>query len=300
MMTTEQTIVFITGMSGAGRTFALKTLEDMGYDAVDNLPISLISLFLHTHEKLHKPVAIGIDARAHDFATGKLMQQIQRLRAQAGCTVRIIFCDCDNTILAQRFTESRRRHPLADERPMIDGIRIERELMAPMRDEADFILDTTSLSIVECRHILREHFLLPWSRQLTCHVMSFAFRHGLPRDADVVLDVRFLINPHYNPALEPLTGRDQAVQAYIAEDPTFKVFMDHVASTLSLVMPRFDADGRSYVTIAFGCTGGKHRSVFCAEHLASWLKHAGRNVHIRHRDLSGLSSIGMTQTPETT
>jgi RNase adapter protein RapZ len=280
---TRGRLLVVTGMSGAGRSTALKTLEDMGYEAVDNLPLSLLPNLLGA--AAGPPLAIGVDVRTRDFGVGELLDTLDRLAVQHKLALQIVFLDCEDDRLVRRYTETRRRHPLAGDRPVTDGIALERRRLSPLRDRADLVIDTTALSPGDLKRLLHGHFALDAAPGITIFVTSFSYRHGLPRDADLVLDVRFLRNPHYVLALQPLTGRDAAVGAFIEADPDFAPFFSRLCAWLGPLLPRYESEGKSYLTIAIGCTGGRHRSVYLAERLAAWLSREGRPVGIGHRDL---------------
>ncbi len=277
-------VVLVTGLSGAGRTTALKILEDMGYEAIDNLPLNLLSRAV-TEGELGRAVAIGADVRNRNFAAGPLIEQLERLRTDPALQVSLLFVDCENEVLQRRFTETRRRHPLAEERPLADGIAAERRLLAPLRERADVIIDTSAMALPEFRRSLAERLALATGPRMGVFVASFSFRAGLPREADLVFDVRFLRNPHYDPALRPLTGKDSAVADYVAEDAAFAPFFQSLTALLQPLLPRYEAEGKSYLTIAVGCTGGRHRSVATAEKLGHWLSRLGWPVSLVHRDL---------------
>ena len=284
----RSTIVLVTGMSGAGRATALKALEDIGYEAVDNLPLAMLpALVAKTGSR---PLAIGIDSRTRDFAVSSLITELDALHGDPSVDVRLLFLECEDEVLRRRYTETRRRHPLALDRPVIDGILRERHLITPLRDRADWVIDTSSLAIHELRHALQAG-LAPRARSspLAVIVLSFAYRNGLPRDADLVFDVRFLRNPHYDPVLKPRTGRDPDVQRYIEADADFGPWMERLTAMLQPLLPRFEQEGKSYLTVAIGCTGGRHRSVYIAERLAQWFAAEGRRAMVRHRDLEGES-----------
>ncbi|MGH7123476.1 MAG: RNase adapter RapZ [Stellaceae bacterium] len=282
-------IVVVTGMSGAGRSSALKALEDLGYEAVDNLPLSLVPSLM-SHRPLSAPLAVGADVRTRDFGVNALADTLDRLAQEGGTRAAVVFLDCDDDKLVKRFTETRRRHPLALDRPVIDGIRLERQYVSPLRDRADLVIDTTDLSPADLKRVLGGHFALDRSPGIALSVISFSYRHGLPRDADFVFDARFLRNPHYVPALEPQSGLDREVGAYISADPGFPAFFHDLGGLLESLLPRFEREGKSYLTIAIGWTGGRHRSVYLAERLAAWLGERGRAVSVRHRDLAAGSS----------
>jgi RNase adapter protein RapZ len=284
-------LIIVTGMSGAGRSTALKAFEDMGYEAVDNLPLSLLpNLIVPTSDQ--PPLALGVDVRTRDFAVPALVAALDSLVEDQGLDLRIVFLDCDDDRLERRYTETRRPHPLAAERPVGDGIRLERERVRPLRDRADLVIDTSMLTPGDLKRVLHGHFHLATEPGLGIFVTSFSFRQGLPRDADLVLDVRFLRNPHYVAGLKPLSGKDRAVGEYIAADPDFPALFDQLCSWLKPLLPRYEREGKSYLTIAIGCTGGRHRSVYVAERLAEWLRHDGRHVSVAHRDL------GIADSPE--
>ena len=278
-------LLVVTGLSGAGRSTALKALEDMGYEAVDNLPLSLLPSLIGPRTAM-APLAIGVDVRTRDFAVPSLVKTLDELTAGRSIDRKLLFLDCDDDHLERRFTETRRRHPLALERPVADGIRLERQRVWPLRDRADLVIDTSELAPGDLKRLLQGHFALTSQPGVTVAVTSFSYRHGLPRDADLVFDMRFLRNPHYVPALQPLSGRDRAVGAFIEADPDFAPRFEEMAAWLDHLLPRYEAEGKSYLTIAVGCTGGRHRSVYVAERLAARLVADGRRVALMHRDLN--------------
>lgn len=278
-------VVIVTGLSGAGKTSALKVLEDLGYEAVDNLPVGLLASLVRPGEGVSRPLAVGIDIRTRDFGIEPIGAALDALAAERGLDVKVLFLECDDDVVRRRFTETRRRHPLAADRPLIDGIRHERMLVSPLKRRADVVFDTSVLVPGEFKRVLAGHFGLEADKGLMVFVTSFAYRNGLPREADLVFDVRFLANPHYVPDLKPLTGRDPGVARYVAADGAFPAFFNSMTDLLAPLLPRFSAEGKSYLTIAVGCTGGRHRSVFVADKLAAWLKQQGVRVELRHREL---------------
>jgi len=286
-------VVLVTGLSGAGRTSALKVLEDLGYEAVDNLPLGLLPALLAPRDVAGR-IAVGVDPRTRGFATEPLADSIAELTARGDIDLRTVFLDCDDDVLIRRFTETRRRHPLAADRPVADGIAIERRMLDPLRDLATAVIDTSSSNLAEFRENLISSLALERGRTMAVTVVSFAFRNGLPREADLVFDVRFLANPHYVPDLRPRDGRDPEVGAFVAGDPGFSPFFDSLTSLIGPLLPRYEREGKSYLTVAIGCTGGKHRSVHVAERLSGWLKSAGTPVTLRHRDLP--KEAGSAQT----
>lgn len=278
-------LVLVTGMSGAGRSSALRVLEDEGWEAIDNLPLSLLDAVVG-EVGLQRPIAIGVDIRTRDFAVGPVLGQLDALARDPRFASTLLFVDCEDEVLGRRYTETRRRHPLAEGRPLADGIAAERRLVAPLRERADLMIDTSSLTPADFRAQLLGHVGLTAGGSMAVFVTSFSFRQGLPREADLVFDVRFLANPHYDPALRPLSGRDDAVAAFVSRDPGFEPFFGQLTAMLAPLLPRYEREGKSYLTIAVGCTGGRHRSVFTAERLAAWLGEQGRPVHLGHRDIA--------------
>lgn len=288
--------VVVTGLSGAGRITALNALADMGYVAVDNIPLTLFGdLMQSTSGKPGEkapPLAFGIDTRTFGFNPKELANRVRELREQRGLAVRLLFLEADTETLQRRYTESRRPHPMAPDRPLVDSIIEERRQVGFMRDAADLALDTSSMSPHRLKQILAGHFELGKNAGTRIAVMSFSFRRGLPREADLVFDARFLKNPHYVATLKPLTGRDESVAAYVATDPDYRPFVERLQGLIGSLLPRFDAEGKSYLTIAIGCTGGRHRSVVLAEELADWLRREGRSVTLLHRDVGAAGEAG--------
>jgi UPF0042 nucleotide-binding protein len=286
--TTRRPFVLVTGLSGAGRATALHALEDLGYVAVDNVPLPLLGDLMRSTAgspgELAAPLAFGVDTRTYGFSADELVRRLQQLRQRPDLAAQLLYLDCDAETLQRRYTESRRPHPLAPDRPVVDGIVEERRQIGRVRDSADVVIDTSALSPHQFKQILTGHFALGDQRGARIAVMSFSYRRGLPREADLVFDVRFLKNPHYVPELKPLTGRDKPVVDYIATDPDYEPFIGRLEGMIGPLLPRFDAEGKSYLTIAVGCTGGKHRSIAVAERLAGWLRGAGRSVTLVHRD----------------
>ncbi len=302
----SQWVLLVTGMSGAGKTSALKILEDMGYEAIDNVPLSLLDSLVapsragrgrageerKSRQEYRPPIAIGVDIRTRDFSVNSIVGELASLAAEAAVQVRVLYLDCEDQELGRRYVETRHRHPLAGDRPVADGIDLERRLLSPLRDRADVTLDTTGITLGDLKRTLQGQFGLKAYPVLSIQVTSFSFRRGLPREADLVFDVRFLTNPHYQPALRPLTGKDPAVGKCISGDEDFETFFNNLTGLLQPLLPRYMAEGKSYLTIAIGCTGGRHRSVFVAERLAAWLGEQvdeinSGQVHLHHRDLDG-------------
>jgi len=286
----DRRVLLITGMSGAGKTSALKALEDLGYEAIDHVPLSLLKRLVPSPGSVERPIAIGVDVRTRDFGVERFIEEVDHLAGMDSLDVRVAFLDCEDDELRRRYTETRHRHPLAEDRTVADGIAREREMLTSLRSRADVTIDTSNLAGGELKRILDGHFGLLAEAALSVFVTSFAYRNGLPREADLVFDVRFLANPHYDPALRPMTGREEPIAAYVSADPVFSPFFDGLTGLLTPLLPRYAAEGKSYLTIAVGCTGGRHRSVFTAERLAAWLETQGLDVHIHHRELERPSS----------
>jgi UPF0042 nucleotide-binding protein len=279
-------VVVVTGMSGAGRSTALKALEDVGFEAVDNLPLSLLANLIGRGSGLGRPLAIGVDVRTRGFDVADFGRAISRLRKRRDLSVKTVFLDCDDEVLRRRYAETRHRHPLAADRPVADGIRHERRLLTPLKAVVDTMIDTSDMAPGGLRLRLLGALHLAKGEGLSIFATSFSYRYGLPREADLVFDVRFLANPHYEAKLQPLTGRDKRVADFIAADPGFKPFFAALTKLLLPLLPRFEREGKSYLTIAVGCTGGRHRSVFVAEALGSWLHRHGHRVTLHHRDIN--------------
>jgi len=282
-----QPILIVTGLSGAGKSTVLKALEDAGHEVVDNLPIGLLDGLLAAAAP--RPIALGLDSRTRAFDAKALAARIAALR-DAGRDVRLIYLDCADDVLIRRFSETRRRHPLALDRPAIDGIRAERDLLGQLKRSADMVIDSTELSVTDLRARVTERFGGGFSPGLTVTLMSFGFAAGLPREADLVFDMRFLANPHWDAALRPLTGEDAAVAAFVEGDPLYAGTLDRIDDLIRSLLPGYAREGKSYLTIAIGCTGGRHRSVAVARALAARLTHhladAGQSVALVHRDIA--------------
>ena len=289
-----KSIVLITGLSGAGKASILRVLEDLGFEAVDNLPVALLQgLILHGD----RPVAIGLDVRTRGFNAPDLVAAVDRLRTDPHLNVTLVFACADTAVLLRRFTETRRRHPLAPNGRVVDGITSESRQTLALREAADLVIDTTELSLPGLRRMVEEQFALRAGAErdtsLTVALISFAFPAGLPREADMIFDARFLHNPHYDPILRNKTGFDPEIAAYIASDPDYAQFFGNIYGMLQLVLPRFVQEGKKYASVAVGCTGGRHRSVHIVERLAPLLRDAGQafarhrwSVTVLHRELN--------------
>jgi RNase adapter protein RapZ len=276
-------LILITGMSGAGKSLALKSLEDCGFEAIDNIPLAFLPTVVASGAG-GRNLVVGSDIRSRDFSAEHFLATVTLLRGNAGLDFSMLFLDSEDEVLRRRFTETRRRHPLAQDRPVLDGIHHERQLLHPLREAADLMVDTSEYEASELRKIITGHFA-PEQRHLSIVLKSFSFKTGIPRDADMVFDVRFLKNPHYDPVLQHFTGLDPRVGAYIESDSDFASFYQRLTGMLMPLMPRYLEEGKNYLTIAIGCTGGKHRSVHVVQKLGAFLIGNGYKVSIRHRDI---------------
>jgi RNase adapter protein RapZ len=283
-------ILLVTGMSGAGKSTALKTLEDLGWEVVDNLPFTLLNRLLATRQpegaRASRPLALGIDSRTRGFDAREIVERMKTMRDDERENIATLFLDCTGAELDRRYSETRRRHPLAPDRPASDGIARERELMAPLRRWSDHVIDTTATSAHDLQVEMRNRFEGAVGAETILAIMSFGFARGIPRNADLVFDMRFLRNPHWDVDLRPKTGLDSEVGAYIREDAAWDEGANRIKDLLLMLIPRYHAEGKAYLTIAFGCTGGRHRSVHVAEFMGSQLRAAGYVPSISHRDIT--------------
>lgn len=288
-MNTQRRVLLVSGLSGAGKGSILRVLEDLGYEAVDNAPVPLLEELVGRGDR---PIALGVDARSRGFDAADILAVVARLRLNPGLQTELIFATAEETVLLRRFTETRRRHPLAPRGRVSDGLAAEAAVMAPLLQAADHVLDTSDLPLPGLRQVIEGRFGLASSdwAGMTVSLMSFAYPAGLPRDADMVFDARFLKNPHYDPILRPQTGRDAAVAAFVRADPDYGLFMEKVTALLNMLLPRFLAEGKKYAGIAVGCTGGRHRSVAVVEDLARYISQEQQDasqwrVSVTHREL---------------
>ncbi len=280
-------VVILTGVSGSGKTTALRALEDAGFYCVDNLPImfleKLLELSGHTAGEVSR-IALVVDAREGRFLS-EAPRVIQELR-QDGSDVQVLFLDASDEALVRRYSETRRRHPLAGESGTVpDGIAAERRAVADLKGIADEVIDTTTLNVHELKRLVTRRFVAGDEGRLGVTMVSFGFRLGIPTHADIVLDVRFLPNPFFIPELKPYPGTDPRVSSFVLGQPDAKAFMDRLGDMLGFLLPRYRSEGKSYLTIAIGCTGGKHRSVAVATAMAERLEAAGQPVRLWHRDV---------------
>ncbi|MBU8543294.1 MULTISPECIES: RNase adapter RapZ [Roseomonadaceae] len=286
-------VLLVTGLSGAGKASILRTLEDLGFETVDNPPVTILQELVGDGDA---PLAIGVDARSRGFDAAALLAELAALRALPGLAASLVFATAEEPVLLRRFSETRRRHPLAPGGPLgsrvTEGIAREAALLAPLREAADWVVDTSDLPLPELRRLIERRFRPDRALGLAIGIVSFGFPKGLPREADLVWDVRFLRNPHYDPALRPMSGRDAPVARFVESDVAFTPFWDRMTGMMELLLPRYAAEGKKYLTIAIGCTGGRHRSVLVAERLASHLSSIGWRVDLIHRDLAAHPATG--------
>lgn len=279
--------VLVTGLSGAGKSHAIHALEDLGYFCVDNLPVALISTFADLTVRDEDPkqrVAVVVDVR-EGRNLSRLPAVYRRLKRRGDLAVSLVFLEAAEEVLIRRFSESRRPHPLSRRLPPAEAVKQERRRMAPLHALADHVIDTSRLSVHELRRQVLTLGGEGVTQELVVTLQSFGFKNGAPADADVVFDVRFLKNPHFVPALRPLTGLDGKVSRYVLRDPAAKKFLTLTTSLLKFLLPQYIAEGKAYLTIAIGCTGGRHRSVAMAEALGKALSRVkGVQLRVRHRD----------------
>jgi len=278
-----QRVVLVTGPSGAGRTTAIGALEDLGYEPIVNLPLSLIPRLFSGH--IGHPVALGVDVRGRDFSASALIELIDTLTRDPNLTLELLYLDARPDVLERRYSETRRRHPLSPDEPPGSGIAQEIDILAPIKVRADVLIDSSEMSPHDLRAELGRFFDTGKIEKLAVSVHSFSYKRGVPRGLDLLFDCRFLVNPHWEPALRPLDGCDTAVAAYVASDPRYQEFHSKVMDLLLFLLPAFVAEGKAHLSIGFGCTGGQHRSVAMTQSVAKALAEAGWQVSKRHREL---------------
>ena len=276
-------LVLVTGPSGAGRSTAIHALEDLGFEAIDNLPLTMIPRLLAT--PLERPLALGVDARNRDFSAEAMLELLAWLEAEPGCESSLLYVDASDDVLIRRFSETRRRHPLSPEDTPRTGIGKEFAILAAIRDQAEFLIDTSELSPHDLRAEITQWFADRKATTLALTIESFSYKRGVPRGADLVFDCRFLRNPHWETELRPLSGQDAAVDAHVAADPNFDEFFVRIVELTSFLIPAYRDEGKAHLTVCLGCTGGRHRSVAVTERLGKSLATEGWQVSIRHREL---------------
>lgn len=279
-------IMIVTGLSGAGRTTAINALEDLGYEALNNFPLSLIEALIEPVSTSSQPIAIGVETRTRGFSTRALTDAIDMLRRRWSAGARLIFLDCSDEVLVSRFSQTRRRHPLAPAEDAATGIARERDILEELRARADAVIDTTDLNPNQLKSELERRFSLASSSGLALSVQSFSYKRGTPHEADMVIDCRFLKNPYWEESLRHLDGRDGRIQAFVTEDALYGPFFDRLAEMILMLLPAYRAEGKAYFCVAMGCTGGQHRSVTVAERLAGRIGEESEwAVQVRHREL---------------
>ena len=295
-----QRLLLVTGLLGAGKSTALKVLEDLGWEVIDNFPVRLLGRLIDSGDApaSDMPLAIGFDSRTRGFDPNKVIALVKKLAGRSDLEITTLFLDCAGTELERRYNETRRRHPLAQDLPAASGIAAERELMEPLRRWADLVISTTQFTSNDLQQTVRERFGEAGVQAMTVSVTSFGFARGMPPIADLVFDMRFLDNPHWDPVLRLQTGEDPAVAEHIRQDPAWPQAFAQIRDLILLLLPRYQAQGKAYVNIAFGCTGGRHRSVFSAEQLATALVAAGYNPSVQHRNLSARAADLVEGNPD--
>jgi RNase adapter protein RapZ len=288
---TVKQVLLITGLSGAGKSTALKTLEDIGWETIDNFPIRLLENLLNTplpnsSGNADPPLAIGFDSRTRGFEPNNLIETIQALQANERYLISTLYLDCAGIELERRYSETRRRHPLALDRPAKDGIALERTRLDPLRRWADHVIDTSTLSTNSLQKNIRQQFAIVDTGSTIVTITSFGFSRGLPNNIDLLFDVRFLANPFWEDHLKLMTGLDEPVGAYISNDSAYQGAMERFEDMLKFLLPKYQDAGKSYVNVGIGCTGGRHRSVHVAEALSKNLHEAGFSTTVSHRNLA--------------
>ncbi|WP_099826638.1 RNase adapter RapZ [Oceaniglobus indicus] len=283
-------LVLVTGPSGAGRSTAINVLEDLGYEAIDNLPLSLLPRLLDG-TPLPKPMALGLDARNRDFSAFALIETIDALGSIPGLKAEVLYLDAAPEVLQRRYSETRRRHPIAPAETPEQGIARENDLLTGIRARADILIDTSEMTPHDLRADLERWFADKGGVGLAVSVQSFSYKRGLPRGVDMVFDVRFLRNPYWVPELRALNGTDDTVAAYVAGDSRFDDIIGRMSDLSLALLPAYAAEGKTHLAIAFGCTGGQHRSVAVTEHVARSLAAAGWQVSTRHREMERRAAL---------
>lgn len=280
-------IVLVTGPSGAGRATAINVLEDLGYETIDNIPLRIVPRLFEAGE-IDRPLALGIDVRNRDFSVSGLLDLYHQLQAQTDGGTTLFYLNCSATVLLRRYSETRRRHPLTPENSPEEGVLQELAVLEPVEAQADIVIDTSELSPHDLKAEMHQWFADSAGQKLSVSLQSFSYKRGIPQGVDMVFDCRFLKNPHWDAALRSKTGLDPAVQCYVEEDPRLAPFTTHITGMLSFLLPEFETEGKSHVSVGIGCTGGKHRSVVVTQRVARTLAHSGWRVSTTHKELSRL------------
>ena len=280
-------LILVSGPAGAGRTTAIRSLEDLGFEAIDNLPLDLVKSVLKPKKACEK-IAIGLDTRGRDFSVEGLLNLLKSLKRLEHVDFELLYLSCTMEVLLRRYSETRRRHPLADGKSPHEGIEQELILLEPIRHKADIFIETSELTPHDLKANIQKLFLKPGVNLLSISLKSFSYKRGLPRGTDITLDCRFLKNPHWHDELRDKTGLNSSVSEFVASDPKFSEFIERVTKLLLFLLPSFKEEGKSSVEIGFGCTGGIHRSVAVTETVAKKLAVSGWNVSIKHREIERL------------
>lgn len=283
-------MVLLTGPSGAGRSTAIKALEDSGFETIDNLPLGLLSRLL-SGQPLKRPMALSLDVRNRDFSPAAILDALRLVDELPNVAPELLYLDCRAEVLRRRYNETRRSHPLDRQEDPNAGIETELSLLQEVRGRATVLIDTSELTPHELRHAVQSRFAPQNDQAIGLTLQSFSYKRGIPQGADLVLDCRFLHNPHWQTALREMDGRNASVGEYIATDPGFASFVSNLQEMLEHTLPGYIREGRSHLQVAFGCTGGKHRSVFLTETIAESLANRGWRVSIRHRELNGYAVL---------
>jgi UPF0042 nucleotide-binding protein len=284
MSPSPRRVVLLTGPSGAGLSTASNALEDAGFETIDNLPLGLV-LSLLDQTDMDRPLALCLDMRNRDFSAQRFLDLMAELARRVEIDMQLLYLDCRPEQILHRYSSTRRRHPITQAPNLADAIRYEIDLLRPLANRADILIDTSEMNPHELRAEVEKWFAPQGNHQMAVQVQSFSYKRGLPRGVDFVFDCRFLRNPHWEPKLRPLDGRDDEVQCYVSGDPRYPTFFEHVLGLARFVLPAARDEGKSYLTLAFGCTGGRHRSVTLAERLSQALAQEGWQVSLRHREL---------------
>lgn len=280
----QRRVVLVTGPSGAGRSTAINVLEDLDFEVIDNIPLSMLPKLLEV-SKLGRPLALGLDVRNRDFSINGLIELIEQLAVDPDFDATVLYLDCSADVLSRRYSETRRRHPLAPAETAQQGIAREHDLLVPIRARADIIVETTDMSPHELRDEVERWFALGQNASMATSVQSFSYKRGMPRGLDMVFDVRFLRNPYWDPSLQSLNGQDAAVQKYVMNDRRYEAFFQKVLELTLLLLPAYSEEGKRHLSIGFGCTGGQHRSVTLVENLSKALAKHDWQVSVRHREM---------------
>lgn len=294
-LTGPQKVVLLTGPSGSGRATAIHALEDLGFEAIDNLPLSLLPRLL-SGPPIGRHLALGVDVRNRDFSADALIEVVDIISRETEFDCALVYLDTNIEVLTRRYSETRRRHPLAPDETPLDGIQRELLLLGNLKERADILIDTSETTPHDLRAEIGLLFGSDSEQHMAVTIQSFSYKRGMPRGLDMVLDCRFLRNPHWDTKLRDLNGRDQPVADYVRQDPRFQEFFDRTVELVEMLLPAYKTEGKSHFSLGLGCTGGQHRSVYVTECIANALAEKGWQVSIRHRELerrAGGAQLGL-------